>query len=105
MSLAYHAQSQGALERFHQTLKSLLRSYCVELNEDWEEGLLRLLLAAREVVQEGHSVRGPLTVLRDAVASSTELPSNLIDYVNGFRHICIQQERWLKISCCCPREK
>lgn len=96
MSLAYHAQSQGALERFHQTLKSLLRSYCVELNQDWEEGLLWLLLSAREVVQEGtgfsphgfvfgHSVRGPLTVLRDAVASSTELPSNLIDYVNGFR--------------------
>lgn len=53
MSLAYHAQSQGALERFHQTLKSLLQSYCVELNQDWEEGLLWLLLSAREVVQEG----------------------------------------------------
>ena len=52
MSSAYHAQSQGVLERFHQTLKSLLRSYCVELNQDWEEGLLWLLLAAREVVQD-----------------------------------------------------
>lgn len=31
---AYHAQSQGALERFHQTLKSLLRSYCTELSRD-----------------------------------------------------------------------
>jgi len=49
---AYHAQSQGALERFHQTLKSLLRSYCVELNQDWEDGHEQLLLAAREVVQE-----------------------------------------------------
>lgn len=26
---AYHPQSQGALERFHQTLKSLLRAYCM----------------------------------------------------------------------------
>ena len=30
LASAYHAQSQGALERFHQTLKSLLRSYCVK---------------------------------------------------------------------------
>lgn len=68
ISSAYHPQSQGALERFHQTLKSLLRSYCVELGSDWEEGLPWLLLATREVVQEsmgfspnelvfGHSVR------------------------------------------------
>nr|XP_046229617.1 uncharacterized protein LOC124050808 isoform X1 [Scatophagus argus] len=93
---AYHPQSQGALERFHQTLKSLLRSFCVELNQDWEEGLPWLLLAAREVSQEstgfspnelvfGHTVRGPLTLAHDGVALS-EPPSNLIDYVNGFRH-------------------
>lgn len=48
----YHAQSQGAFERFHQTIKSLLRSYCTELSKDWEEGLPWLLLAAREVCQE-----------------------------------------------------
>ena len=88
---AYHAQSQGASERFHQTLKSLLRGYCVELNQDWEEGLPWLLLAAREVVQEstGFSpnklVFGPLALLHDPVALP-EPPQNLIDYVNGFRH-------------------
>ena len=68
-SSAYHPQSQGALERFHQTLKSLLRAYCMELGRGWEEGLPWLLLASREVVQEstgfspnelvfGHSVLG-----------------------------------------------
>ena len=36
---AYHAQSQGALERFHQTLKSPMRLYCTELKGDWKEGL------------------------------------------------------------------
>ncbi|KAL1248722.1 hypothetical protein QQF64_022040, partial [Cirrhinus molitorella] len=45
---AYHAQSQGALERFHQTLKSLLRSYCTEMKGDWEEGLPWLMMSARE---------------------------------------------------------
>lgn len=46
LATAYHAQSQGALERFHQTLKSLLRSYCVQLDRDWEEGLPWLMLAS-----------------------------------------------------------
>lgn len=95
-SSAYHAQSQGALERFHQTLKSLLRAYCTELDRDWEEGLPWLMLAAREAVQEGtgfspndlvfgHVVRGPLAVLKDDWVDA-EPPKNLIDFVNGFRH-------------------
>ena len=94
-SSAYHPQSQGALERFHQTLKSLLRAYCMELGRGWEEGLPWLLLASREVVQEstgfspnelvfGHSVRGPLAVLKDG-AGLQEPPLSLGDYVNGFR--------------------
>ncbi len=33
---AYHAQSQGALERFHQTFKSH-SAYCTELDHDWKE--------------------------------------------------------------------
>lgn len=94
-SSAYHAQSQGALERFHQTLKSLLRSYCVQMERDWEEGLPWLMLGAREVTQEstgfscnelvfGHTVRGPLNLLYDQWKDA-EPPKNLIDYVNGFR--------------------
>lgn len=95
-SSAYHAQSQGALERFHQTLKSMLRAFCVQMKEDWEEALPWLLLAAREVVQEStgfspndlvfsHRVRGPLALLQDGWRDM-EPPSNLIDFVNGFRH-------------------
>ncbi len=81
-STAYHPESQGDLERFHQTLKSLLTAYCTELKGDWEEGLPWLLLAAREVVQEslgfspnqlvfGHCVRGPLGVLCGPVQRNT----------------------------------
>ena len=95
ISSAYHPQSQGALERFHQTLKSLLRSFCVELSGDWEEGLPWLLLAIREVAQEslgfspnelvfGHAVRGPTAVLADEW-SPKQPAANVLDYVSGFR--------------------
>ena len=51
-SSAYHPQSQGALERFHQTLKCMMRSYCFQEKKDWDEGIPLLLFAAREAVQE-----------------------------------------------------
>ncbi|KAL2078785.1 hypothetical protein ACEWY4_026470 [Coilia grayii] len=102
LSSAYHPQSQGALERFHQSLKSLLRACCMELARDWEDGLPWLLLAVREVTQEstgfspnalvfspnalvfGHSVHGPLAVLQSQWVES-DPPTNLIDYMYGFK--------------------
>lgn len=33
---AYHPESQGALERYHQTYPS---SYCLELGQKWDEGI------------------------------------------------------------------
>lgn len=50
MSSSYHPESQGALERFHQTLKSMLRKFCAE--PKWDEGLPMLLFAVRETAQE-----------------------------------------------------
>lgn len=100
---AYHAQSQGDLEKFHQTLKLLLCCYCVELGQGWEEGLPWLLLAAREVVQDstgfspnelvfGQTVRGPLTLLHDGVAQPEPL-SDIREYVDGFcRHLYLAGE-------------
>ncbi|KAL2077768.1 hypothetical protein ACEWY4_027272 [Coilia grayii] len=95
LSSPYHPQSQGALERFHLTLKSLLRAYCLEMKKDWEEGVPWMLLAARGVVQDStgfspnelvfaHQVRGPLSVLKDGLEES-QPPVNLVDFVNGFR--------------------
>ncbi|CAJ1076939.1 uncharacterized protein LOC118558122 [Xyrichtys novacula] len=51
-SSPYHPESQGALERFHQTLKSMMRKYCLESNREWDEGLPLLLFAVRETPQE-----------------------------------------------------
>ena len=75
-SSTYHPESQGALERFHQTLKNMIRSYCFDTEKDWDEGIHLLLFAVRESVQEslgfspfelvfGHSVRGPLKLERE----------------------------------------
>ena len=94
-SSAYHPESQGAIERFHQTLKSMLRKYCLEFDKDWDEGVHLLLFAAREVVQESlgfspaelvfaHTVRGPLRLLREKWLSDPK-PQNLCDYVSSFR--------------------
>ncbi len=75
VSSAYHPESQDAIERFHQTLKAMLRKYCMETNKDWDEGIPLVLFAVRESVQEslgfspaemvfGHTVQGPLKVLK-----------------------------------------
>ena len=96
-SSAYHPESQGALERFHQTLKSMIRSYCFDTEKDWDEGIHLLLFAVREFVQEslgfspfelvfGHSVRGPLKLLKEKFLSNDETPLNLLQYVSDFRN-------------------
>ena len=96
-SSAYHPESQGALERFHQTLKNMMRSYCFEFQRDWDEGVHLLLFAAREAVQEslgfspfelvfGHRVRGPLQLLKEKwLNNSDKSDLNLLDYVSGFK--------------------
>ena len=38
-SSAYHPESQGALERFHQTLKQMIKTYCFETEKDWDDGV------------------------------------------------------------------
>ena len=37
-SSAYHAESQRALERFHQTLKNMIRMYFQDTEKNWDEG-------------------------------------------------------------------
>ena len=94
-SSAYHPESQGALERFHQTLKSMLRTYCLEFEKDWDEGVHLQMFAVREVVQESlgfspselvfaHTVRGPLKLLKDKWLWS-QPEQNILDFVSNFR--------------------
>ena len=96
ISSAYHPQSQGALERFHQTLKTMLRAFCYEQEKDWDEGIPLLLFAIRESVQEslgfspfelvyGKEVRGPLKLLKEHWLEEEE-SGNLLDKVSELRH-------------------
>ena len=50
-SSAYHPESQGALERFHQTLKNMIKSHCFDTEKNWDEGIHLLLFAVKESVQ------------------------------------------------------
>lgn len=95
-SSAYHPESQGALERFHETLKSMIRAFCFELKKDWDEGVHLLLFAVRDSVQEslgfspfelvfGHTVRGPLQLLKEKWLNNTA-DLNVLDYVSNFNY-------------------
>lgn len=96
LASAYHPESQGALERFHQTLKAMLRRFCTETGRDWVEGLPLMMFAIRESVQEslgfspaelvfGHTVRGPLRLLSEQLLSQTSTPVSVLEYVTSFR--------------------
>lgn len=82
VSSAYHPESQGALERWHQTLKSMLRKFCYETGKEWDEGVPFVLFAIRNAKQEplgfcpaelvfGHNVRGLLKVLQEQLMCSS----------------------------------
>ena len=51
-SSAYHPESQGALERFNQTLKTMIKMHSIENSRDCDEGVHLLLFAVQESVQE-----------------------------------------------------
>ena len=100
-SSAYHPESQGAIERFHQTLKNMIRTFCFENQKDWDEGIPLLMFAARESVQEslgfspfelvfGHSVRGPLKLLKEKFMVDDREDVNLLEYVTEIQDRLVQ---------------
>jgi hypothetical protein len=96
VSSAYHPESQGALERYHQMLKTMIRSFCEDQEKDWDVGIPMLLFATREVTQEslgyspfdlvfGHTVRGPLKLLKDQVLEESSDVGDVLTYTLEFR--------------------
>ena len=94
-SSAYHSESQGAIERFHQTLKNMIRACCFEYHTEWDQGIHMLLFAVREAVQDsrgfspfalvfGRTVRGSLKLLKENWLA-TEPPTNILDQVSDLR--------------------
>ena len=48
MCSAYHPLSQGALERHHQTLKTMIQTYCLDNRKDLDDGIP---LATKDITQ------------------------------------------------------
>lgn len=76
-------------------MKTMMKIYCFETEKDWDEGIHLLLFAARELVQEshgfspfglvfGHTVRGPLKLLKEKLLSDSSESINLLQYVSDF---------------------
>ena len=96
-SSPYHQQTNGLVERFNGTLKSMLRKYALEAPQSWDELLPYLLFAYREVPQAstgfspfellyGRQVRGPLALVKDSWAQpGNELLTSTAEFVISLR--------------------
>lgn len=107
-SSAYHFESQGALERHHQTLKNVLQAFCLENEKDWDEAVLCGMFTGSEAPTEalgfspnqlvfGYRVRGPLDVVRAAWCGEVEDELEaLLDVVARTRKGGIGPWKWQK---------
>jgi hypothetical protein len=96
---AYHPETNGACERFHRTLKSMIRSLTTEFKDEWDECLPWILFAYREIPMEttgfspfemlfGRDVRGPLGRLKSSWKPTTlhKAKPNVIQFILDLRN-------------------
>ena len=99
----YHPQTDGLVERFNQTLKSMLRKTATDAGKDWDKLIPYLLFAYREVPQAstgfspfellyGRPVRGPLDVLKESWEAKDRSSESVIS------HSLLIQERLGKMT-------
>ena len=96
----YHPQSNGTLERFHRTLKSMLKALVDKYEMDWDQCLNWSLFAFREVPVEtvgyspfellfGRNARRPLHLMKslwtEDLTDLTKAKPNVIDYMLDLR--------------------
>ena len=92
----YHPQTDGLVERFNGTLKTMLRKFVQEYPKEWDKLLPYLLFAYREVPQEstgfspfellfGRHVRGPLDVMKDGWEEKENTGQDILTYVIEMR--------------------
>lgn len=105
-STAYHPESQGALERLHQTLKCTLTKFCNEVDKEWDESVPFMLYAVRTAKNEslgyspsellfGYQIRGPLEILFKSLVNEYETDNfslyveNMIERIHKVREFAI----------------
>ncbi|XP_066937358.1 uncharacterized protein [Macrobrachium rosenbergii] len=95
-SAPYHPESQGLVERFHQTLKSVLKKLCYDNGSDWDKALPFALFAIRNHPNSstgvapfelvfGHNVRGPLEIVFEMLQSNRKGEVNIERFVEDLR--------------------
>ncbi len=92
----YHPQTDGLVERFNRTLKTMIRKFVHEDAKNWDKWLEPLLFAVREVPQAstgfspfellyGRQPRGVLDVLRETWEEGPSKSKNEIQHVLDLR--------------------
>ncbi|XP_066958980.1 uncharacterized protein [Macrobrachium rosenbergii] len=95
-SVPYHPESQGVVERFHQTLKSILKKHCYEQGDEWDKVLPFALFALRNHPNAstsvapfellfGHKVRGPLEIFSEILESGRRGDVKIGEFVEDLR--------------------
>ena len=93
MASPYHPESNGMLERWHSTLKAMLRK-SGRGRKEWDVLLPTLLFAYREATHEatgfspfelvfGRHVRGPLDLVKEQWEGLEELPVSVAEYLSN----------------------
>ena len=76
----------------------MIRTYCFDTKRDWDEGIHLPLFVVRESVQEslgfstfqlvfGHTVGGPMKLIKEKILSENKQSVNLLEYFSDFRTI------------------
>ncbi|GFV00395.1 retrovirus-related Pol polyprotein from transposon 412 [Trichonephila clavipes] len=90
-SSVYHPQS-NPVERFHRTLKRILKVICIESSPEWEKQLPAALFALKTITHEstgftpaelvhGKNLRTPITLLYENWMGTTEELTPVVEYV------------------------
>lgn len=80
----YHPMTNGSIEKYHSCLKNSIKALADRFPNAWDAALCWVLFAYREVVNEttgysafellyGRAVKGPLTLIKDAMFEETDL--------------------------------
>lgn len=96
VSSPYHPESQGVLERSHRTLKATLTKLGLENASSWDEDLPYVLFCMRDTPSSstgfspfelvfGHTVRGPLCLLRERLLEEGQADLPVLDLVGDMR--------------------
>ena len=91
----YHPQTDGMLERFHGTLKGMMRKTCRQRN-DWDEYLPYVCFAFRDSVHSstgftpfqllfGRDMRGPMSLLREQLTGQTTGSRTVVEFVDNLK--------------------